>query len=248
MKIANQGRCESRMTTTSSEYCEEICAGPDQTVLIIDSEEMVAAMLVDWIERLYGFKVIGFATTGDMGIAMCRARKPDIVLLDVELQGMDGLLVAQKICRSWPRSRILVLSSRLDPYRIHEISRIGVHGFVNKTGPLRLLEGALRHVAEGGQYYSPLFQQVLNERLSRPDAYQKVLTRKEVAVLIRLAEGVSDEDIGKRLNISPLTVATHRRNVRSKLDAHTDRDLILYARRWGLAPIDSVSISAGASG
>lgn len=208
-----------------------------KSVVIIDDEEMVVTMLEAWLISFGGVKVVGVATRGSDGVELCRKQKPDILLLDIEMPGMDGLEVARQVRRDVPSARIIILTSHINPYCIYEVSRLGVHGYVNKTGALSVLGAALQHVAKGDRYYSPLYHMIREQRLYGSDAFQKILTPKEVAILILMTEGIDDAVIGKRLNIAPVTVATHRRNVRLKIDAHNDRELIQYARRWGLIPL-----------
>lgn len=208
------------------------------SVVIVDDEEMMVTMLRAWLIGLGQFSVVGVAHRGNDGVELCKRYQPDIVLLDIEMPDVNGLEVAAQLCRDVPDTRIIVMTSHVSPYCIYEVSRLGIHGYVNKSGSLTYLRDALEHVARGECYYAPLYHQVRASALSGPDAYQKILTPKELAVLMLLTQGADDETIAQRLSIAPATVATHRRNLREKLNAHCDRDLIRYANQWGLVPLD----------
>ncbi len=210
------------------------------SVVIIDDEEMLVTMLKEWVNGMPSFKVVGSANEGLDGLEVCRRHKPDIVLLDIEMPGMDGLAVARQLRRDVPDASILVLTSHLNAYCVYEVAQLGAHGYVNKTSSLKDLEDALHQVAAGGQYFSPLYHLFRTKRMSDANAFQKILTPKETAILILLSQGISDAEIGQRLKITPMTVATHRRNVRAKLNVHSDRDLIRYAQSWGLFPLHSM--------
>lgn len=210
----------------------------DTTIVIIDDEQMVGAMLETWLSGLSGFRVVGRAQTGAKGVELCRRAKPDIVLLDIEMPGMSGLDAAQHLHAKVPAARIIILTSHVDMYCVYRISRLGVWGYINKSASLDVLQAGLVHVANGKRYYAPVYHAIQERGLAKPDAFYRLLTPKQVAILMLIAEGVDDQEIAARLEIAPLTVATHRRNLRTKLNAHNDRDLVRYAREWGLTPLD----------
>lgn len=209
----------------------------DIRVAIVDDEKLVAAMLEAWINQLQGFTVCGIANDGVAGLEMCRKEKPDILLLDLEMPEMDGLSLARELLKDLPATKIIVVTSHLDAYCIHEISRLGIPGYVDKSSSTEALLRALQAVAKGGRYYTPIYQWVRDTQLSSSEAYHKIITPKELSVLTLLASGKDDAAIAKELDIAEDTVATHRRNLRLKLNAHNDRDLVNYARQWGLLPL-----------
>lgn len=211
-----------------------------QSVVIIDDEEILVSMLRQWVSSLKSFTVVGTANRGPEGVAECRKHKPDIVLLDIEMPAMDGLAVAGQLRQEVPDADIIILTSHLNPFCVYEAARLGVRSYVSKTDSLKVLQEALCAVAAGEQYFSPLYQLFRVQKMRDANAFQKILTPKETAILILLSQGTSNSEIGEQLCISPLTVATHLRNIRSKLNAHNDRELIRYAQAWGLFPLHSM--------
>lgn len=207
------------------------------SVVVVDDEKLIASMVEVWLSGRPGFTIVGTAFNGNDGLELCRKLQPDIVLLDIEMPGMDGLEVARHLRQEIPKTKIIVLTSHFDPFCVHEISQLGVQGYVDKGSSLEILDQAIRHVAQGERYYAPVYQTVKDSQLSQPSAFHKVITPKEQSVLTLLANGDDDDSIARQLKISPDTVATHRRNLRGKLGAHNDRDLVNYARQWGLLPL-----------
>jgi DNA-binding NarL/FixJ family response regulator len=112
-----------------------------------------------------------------------------------------------------------------------------VEGFVDKGDPLSSLNNAVEMVLSGKLFYSRTFEAVRLELRVQSESYQKILSAREIEVLIQVAEGRDDKDIAGRLSVSPNTISTHRRNIRVKLNAHNDRDLVNYARKAGLVPL-----------
>jgi DNA-binding NarL/FixJ family response regulator len=211
-------------------------------VVIVEDQELMAAGLGLWVASQRGIEMVGCAHDGKAGLAMCLAARPDLVLLDIELPGMDGMELAGRLAAELPGVRLLAMSGLMDPHTIWRVSQSQVHGYLEKTAGPELLLEAIQTVARGGVFYSGLFAQVKREWLSQPEAFQKLLSGREQEVLCRMACGWDETRIGQELEISPVTVGVHRKHIRQKLGLHSDRELLAYARQWGL---DSTS-SCGA--
>jgi len=205
-------------------------------IAIIEDDALLSSLLKTWLNSKPNWTVVGSAANGDEGLALCEQEKPAMVLLDLELPGASGIVIAEQLMERLPGIKILVITCHTDPYWIHEITRLGLHGYVNKTNSLESLDKAMQHISSGGTVYGEEFSQAVR-RLASPDAFHKILTPKELAVLAKVTIGWTDQQIANELEISHHTVATHRRNIRVKLDAHGDRDLIRYAEEWGLRGI-----------
>lgn len=209
------------------------------TLAIIEDEKLVASMLEACLGQIPGVKVVGTAACGPSGLLLCTTHKPDLVLLDIELPSMSGLEVARGIRGVLPRTRIIIVSSHCEPYIIHELASLKVEGFIDKGSSLDVLRAAIADILAGKSFFSEVYSTIQAGMLQRPDAFQKILSRREIAVLTAVAEGLDDDAIAKRMNITPSTAATHRRNIRAKLNIHNDREMNLYAKEWGLVPLAS---------
>jgi len=205
-------------------------------VAVVDDEIMVVSLLVSWLTQRAWLRVVGTAHTGQDGLRLCRDQKPDLVLLDVELPDGSGLEIARQVKTESPGTRILILSAHFEPLLVYQALGVGVSGYLIKQSPLVHLETAIRQIRQGVPYFSDAFQAIRESRLADPVAFHKILSDREIAILMLLAAGFSDAAIAARCGISAHTVRTHRRNIRKKCGAHNDRELIAYAQRWGLLP------------
>jgi two-component system response regulator NreC len=206
--------------------------------IVVEDETIVASMLLAWLAEKPFLTVVGSAPNGKEGLVLCRKTKPELALLDIEMPEMDGLTLAAKIREEFPDTKIIILSSHCDPYHVYQITRLRINGYVEKTCPLTVLSQTIEAVLNGQDAFSDGFETIRKSHLKRSDAFHKILTQREISILMMVVDGVDDDEIAKRLDITPSTVATHRRNLRFKLEAHNDRDLVNYARQWGLISLD----------
>jgi two-component system NarL family response regulator len=203
-------------------------------VVVVDDETLFTKMLVAWLEKDPGLKIEGSADSGKKGWLLCLANPPDVAVVDVEMDDGDGITLAGLILDKLPGTRVILLTGRVDPHTAWQAAKVGVHGLIDKTIDPELIGVVIRVVVEGGEFLSPRFQKVRDEWLTKPDAFQNVLTRRELGVLLRVTEGQNDSDIGQVMGISADTVASHRKSIRKKLGLHDDRSLVAYARKWGI--------------
>jgi DNA-binding NarL/FixJ family response regulator len=203
-------------------------------IVIVDDHALLAESLGAWIVRHPDLALVGRAEDGEAGWNLCLALQPDLALVDVELPKLDGLELVKRLLVKMPAMRLLTMTGRMDPYTIWRASQSGVHGYMEKTLPPEMLVEAIRTVANGGVFFSPVFQKVKQEWLSQPEAFQKILSDREQEVLRRVVAGWDDERIARQLDITATTIAVHRKHIRQKLELHNDRELVAYARLWGL--------------
>jgi DNA-binding NarL/FixJ family response regulator len=203
-------------------------------IVIVEDQRLMATALEAWLARERDFVVVGNAADGEAGWVVCQATLPDLALLDIEIPRLDGLRLAQRLKAELPETRILIMSGLMDPYTIWQVGQSGVHGYIEKTNDMVNLTEIIRTVAAGDCFFSPTFQKVQREWLSRPEAFQKVLSDREQEVLKRVASGWDDGRLADVLGISVSTVGVHRKHIRQKLALHNDRELMTYARLWGL--------------
>ena len=179
-------------------------------------------------------EVVGEAGDGKRAIELVTTLRPELVLLDLHLPKLDGFRVAEAIRTVMPDVRILVLSSHCDEYTVFCAERAGVQGFVDKnTNSIEALKSAIAEVAAGRTSFSAAFKRIKAARLNDPQSFDKLLTRRERALVGLVGEPLNDEQIAERLGISIETVEKHRYNVLRKLGLGSTTDLVRYARQHG---------------
>lgn len=190
--------------------------------------------------RDFGHEVVGETDSGVAGVELITRLQPDVVILDLSLPDIDGFNVADRALRAIPALKILVLSSHCDDYTLFRIEKTGVHGFVDKnTNTVAALRDALVALAEGRGYFSAVFQAAKSARRADPNSFTKILSEWERAILSLIGQGLSDDEIGERLNISFRTAQTHRSNIMRKLNIKGTPKLITFAIEHGFTQVTS---------
>jgi DNA-binding NarL/FixJ family response regulator len=179
-----------------------------------------------------GLDVVGRARNGEEALAKIEQRKPQVALIDVRMPRVGGIEVARRAAAVSPETAVILYTAYGDRALLTEALDAGARGFVLKEAPIGDLARAVTLVAEGGTYVDP----VLAGYLAQSHAADKLpsLTQREREVLRLLADGNSNEEIGRRLFISPETVRTHVRKAMDKLDADTRTQAVATALRQSL--------------
>jgi DNA-binding NarL/FixJ family response regulator len=201
------------------------------TCVVADDHPAMLAAVVEILER-DGIDVLGRASDGQEALALIEAKRPRIALIDVRMPRMTGIEVAQRAAATAPETSIVFYTAYGDRALLTEALDVGARGFVLKEAPLADLVRAVERVAGGDAYVDPVLAGVLVSA----QAAQRLptLTQREREVLRLLADGLSNEEIGKRLFISPETVRTHVRKAMSKLEADTRTQAVATALRQSL--------------
>lgn len=174
------------------------------------------------------------AATGAAGLTACRSLQPDIVLLDLDLPDVSGLDLIAPLAEASPRSKVIVLSAHTEDYAMHRCLEAGVDGFVDKNDePAESIIEAVEAVRNGRSYFSPAMTRVRAAMRHDPAAFSKLLTKHEQDLLVLFGQGLSNEDIATRLNLSPRTVGNHRHNIMAKLRIPSTPELMRYALKKG---------------
>jgi DNA-binding NarL/FixJ family response regulator len=203
-------------------------------IIIVDDHVLLAESIGMLINSQPDLKLAGRAEDGEAGWDLCLALKPDVAVVDLDLPKLDGIQLVKRLRSKTPEIRLLTMSGRIDPYAIWQVAQSGAHGYVEKTANPQMLLAAIRAVAVGADFFSDAFQKVKQEWLAQPDSFQKILSEREQQVLRWVVAGRDDAQIAKELDIAVSTVGVHRKHIRQKLELHNDRDLVAYARAWGL--------------
>lgn len=181
-----------------------------------------------------GHDVVGEADDGQRAVEMIGRTRPQLVLLDLQLPTLDGFGVVAAIRLIAPEVKILILSSHCDRYTVFRADAANVQGFVDKnTNSVTAVKDALEAIQEGTKWFSPAFLRVRATHRQDPNAFDKILTDRECAVLALAGVPLSDREIAGELGISPETAEKHRSNILRKLDLQTGVELVRYARTNG---------------
>ena len=213
------------------------------SVLLADDQALVRAGFRALLDSEEDLEVVGEATDGEDAIRIARTAKPDVVLMDIRMPGMDGLQATRTIAadETLKEVRVIILTTfDLDEY-VFEALRAGASGFlVKSTEPAELVH-AVRVVAAGDALLSPgvtkRLVQEFAQRAKEPGSTPTldVLTDREREVMALVAEGLSNDEIAERLVVSPATAKTHVSRAMVKLGARDRAQLVVFAFESGLA-------------
>ena len=208
-------------------------------VVVVDDNELLRAGLVTVLTSDSGIEVVGQAADGPAGVRACRDHRPDLVLMDVEMPGGDGIVATRRIVTELPDVRVLILTMfDLDDYVIQAL-RAGAAGFLLKTTPPRELIRSVRQCAAGETTVGPTVMARLVDSYvghqEPPPAGLAELTGRELDVLRCLADGRSNAEIAGELFLAETTVKTHVARILAKLGVRDRVQAVVVAHRCGLA-------------
>jgi DNA-binding NarL/FixJ family response regulator len=213
------------------------------TVLLVDDEQLVRSGFRLLLDVEDDITVVGEAATGAEAVELVRATRPDVVLMDIRMPGMDGIEATRRIVAASgsERARILILTTYDTDAHVFEGLQAGASGFLLKdAGPAELLHG-IRVVADGEALLAPritrrLIAQFTARRTADEAAGDRlaVLTEREREVLALVGQGMRNDEIGAALFLSPATARTHVSHAMVKLGARDRAQLVVIAYQTGL--------------
>lgn len=209
-------------------------------VLVVDDHTIVRKGICALLATEEGINVVAEASDGAEAIRAAAATRPDVVLMDLVMPGMDGVEATAEILQQRPGTRVLVLTSYTTDDRVLAAVRAGAAGFHLKDADPEELARAIRQVHAGQTSLDPLVTRKLMEQIARPSGEPGVeaLTPREVEVVQLIARGLSNQEIGEALFITEVTVRTHVSNILSKLGLASRTQAALWALRHGIASLD----------
>lgn len=202
-------------------------ASGSPSLVLVEQHEALRDGLAVLLERR-GFNVLGCATTAARGEEVIREREPDVAVVGVDLPDERGTELVRRVSGNGVDSKFVIYTGLDDPDLLEAAYRSGARGLVAKPAGLSVLVDALREVWRGGRYFDPSFARK-EEDGENGNGRQKALSNRESEILAMLAEGLTGEQIAKRLVLSPETVRTHVRNAMEKLDARTRTEAVVKA-------------------
>jgi len=210
--------------------------GPPSPIrlLIADDQDIVLDGLEALLGQDAGVRVVGRAGSGQEAVELARELRPDVVLMDISMPGMDGIEATRETIKACGDCRVLVLSMYGTCDMVREVLAAGASGYLLKnTGKDELWE-AIRVVASGSRYLAAaLTEGVAQETADSPGMVQRGLTRREKEIVRLIAQEMNTPAIAERLSLSPGTVETHRKNIMHKLGVRNAAGLVRYALERG---------------
>lgn len=201
-------------------------------VLVVDDHAILRDGIRSLLERQDDMRVIGEAANGQEALTQIGELQPDIVLMDVNMPGMNGLEATRRVKALFPDVKILILTQHDSQEYISPLLQAGASGYVLKRSGGREVVNAIRHVIEQGAFLEPsVARQFLNQFAGHDPAKElgsDSLTEREREILRLISFGKSNKEIAHILVISPKTVSVHRTNIMTKLGVKNSFELIRY--------------------
>jgi DNA-binding NarL/FixJ family response regulator len=212
------------------------------SVLLADDQHLVRAGFRSLLRRDKELSVVGEASTGDEAVRAARDLRPDVILMDIRMPGMDGITATRQILTGLPETRVVILTTFETDEYVFAALAAGASGFLTKEIEPEGLREAVRVVARGDALLSPsVTRRVVGQFAHRPAPAVAaggdrlaVLTEREREVVRLVATGLSNEEIARELFISPLTAKTHITRAIAKLGVRDRVQLVIVAFEDGL--------------
>lgn len=223
---------------TSTEVAQSISAQALR-IMVVDDHDLVRQGLRSMLEAQPGWTVCGEATTGREAVELVKQLRPEVVVIDVHMPNGDGLQATREILAANPQTEVLILTVDETKEIVQEAGEAGARGIVMKSDAALDLVAAVAALAQHESFFTPKASQILLQNrdvhpLGVSTAATVKLSERERDVVVLVAEGLSNKQVGTTLGISVKTVESHRRNIMRKLGLKSSADLVRYAVRDGL--------------
>jgi len=203
--------------------------------LLVDDHALFRSGLRHILTGQPDMEVVGEAANGEDAIQAAFTLRPDVIVMDIGIPGLNGVEATRRIIQEMPKSQILVVSMHKDSVYVRETLRAGARGYVLKDSIDTEFVTAVRAVARGEGSLSPAISDtVLNDYRSFVRQPIDLLTNRERQIMQHLAEGATAKDVAAALKISPYTVDAHRSHILKKLKLRGSSDLVRFAIEHGM--------------
>jgi two-component system, NarL family, response regulator DegU len=213
-------------------------------VLLVDDHKIMRDGIKAILGRVEEFRVVGESETGTDAVQFVKSHRPDMVLMDIGLPGLNGVETTAEILRHHPECRVVILSMYDDEHSVVSAIRSGARAFILKRASDTDLLDALRIVARGGSYLSPQVSDRLLTRIQKGDLESKpataaldILSPRELQVLRMVAEGRTSKEIAVMLDLREQTVRSYRKTMMKKLGVNNVAGLTQLALSTGLTQL-----------
>jgi DNA-binding NarL/FixJ family response regulator len=203
------------------------------TVLLVDDHSLVRRGFRRMLEDESDMDVVGEAGDGEESVKLAKELRPQVVVMDCALPGINGLQATRQIIENSPSTAVLMLSMHSENTWVRQAIEAGAKGYVLKDAMDLELSAAIRKVAAGETVFDPKVEQ----RAALKGERNAALTQRELEVLQMIVDGKSNKEIATVLDLSANTVAVHRANIMNTLGIHKTAELVVYAIRAGLVNV-----------
>lgn len=209
---------------------------PTVTIVLVDDHELLRAGVRDFLASLPDYEVVGEAGTARDGIRLVESRRPDVVLMDIALPGMDGIVATREILRRVPAARVIIVSAHGERHDVMDAMDAGAVGYVLKGDSPETLEQALDHVARGAPYVASRLKACLSafEKTRATSDLLNLLSEREREIFRLAADCRTSAEIARELCLARKTVDSHLNKINRKLGLHTRAQLVRLAASLGL--------------
>ncbi len=206
-------------------------------IVLADDHQMFLDGLVTMLQRNRKIEILGTAQSGKGLLQLLEEVQPHVVVTDLQMEDMSGL-EATKIIRSrYPKIKVLALTMHNEAGFVRKLMEFGVSGYILKNAGKQELTGAIEKIAAGGTYFSDAVMQTMMESLKNPSTKTNKnfpLTKRERQIISLICQENTTNEIARELNLSPLTIETHRKNIFLKLKVKNIAGLVRFAIRNNL--------------
>ena len=205
-------------------------------LLLVDDHQMVRLGLSSYFSIQDDMEVIGEAEDGQEGVNQALSLRPDVILMDLVMDGMDGIEATKEILAHWPEAKIIIVTSFIDDEKVFPAMEAGASGYMLKTSSASEIADAIRSAYEGDTVFEEEVTQKIIERnhMSQEYLLHDDLTNRETEILQLIAQGLSNQEIADECFITLKTVKTHVSNILSKLDVSDRTQATIYAFKHNL--------------
>lgn len=205
-------------------------------VLFVDDHEMVRIGVSSYLSAQSDIEVVGEADNGKIAIEMALELRPDIILMDLVMDEMDGIEATKHIVEAWPEAKIIIVTSFLDDEKVYPALQAGATSYMLKTSKASEIAEAVRSTFKGQIVLEPeVTDKMMMKMREKPQILlHDELTAREMEILLLMAEGKSNQEIADVLFIAIKTVKTHVSNILSKLQVQDRTQAVIYAFKYRL--------------
>ena len=213
-------------------------------VMVVDDHDLVRHGFTSLLSAQEGIEVVAEAKSGEAAIDQCRQHhgEVDVVLMDVNMPGIGGIEATRRISKQWPDIGIIIITVHADGPIPKRLLQGGAKGYLTKGNDVDEMVEAIRDVNAGGRYIAKeIAQQLALSMLPGQDSIIDSLSKRELQILMMIAQAHKNIEIANTLNISPKTVSTYRARLHEKLGVSTDIEMLHLAMKHGILEEDIIN-------